>query len=1669
MPIMLSNPRRTKNFLRCLLLVMLATGFFLAGTSRSQAATFSPGCSNGQGDVAALRAAVVTASSNGQADTITLAANCRYLLAQAGGTLIFGADGGALTTLVGNGATIDGGLVEPNNVILINANARVAINRLTIQGGNGQFDPVAVSGSGLTIDGELTLNDSTVTGNQATLFGGAVRQNAGATGVLTLNNSTVSDNRGGAVVVAGAVVLNNSTLANNSIFESEIRFRAPNSRLTTNNTIIVASASGETCSSHPDATDSQVVAKHTLVLAASSCGLQDGVNGNRVVGNAQIEALTGNPAYRPLTPGSPAINAGNNSLIPAGVTTDQAGNPRIFAGTVDMGAFESTFVPATVVIAPATGTVNEGSVTTLTLTRSGGSDGVASNLSVPFVRGGTASAADYELRVDGVQLTGDVFVIPAGAAAVAVTVTILDDVDAEALESSVFTLQPNAYFNSSSSAATITIPANDLVVTNLNDFSAAATPSQRQGTLRQALQNANDRAGDDTISFAVAGTITLAGGVLTVNNNGALTIEGNGITVSGNNASTVFTVNTGATARFKDVTIRDGIDLNGGGIFNQGNLTLERVTVTANRTAAGIGTYYGGGINNLGTLTIRNSTISNNQAKTNGGGISNGGTLTVLNSTLTGNSAGEQGGGIGAGFVGSVTLINSTIAGNRADISGGGLYHGNGMTLRNVIVADNQGGDCARFNTVATDVRNSLFEVAGCGVAHGVNGNLVGQDPGLGALTGATFFPLLPGSVAIDAGNNSFVPVDLTLDQAGNPRIFGSAVDLGSYESAGALVTISPATNNVAEGGQVSITIERTGATDNALTIRFTRSSATDLILQLAGNLIGGDEVIIPAGAAAVALTLTAVDDIEAEADESHSVTLIDAAEYNLGLAQVAAVTVTANDLVVTNLNDFTNATPANARGGTLRQALRNASNFAGADTVTFAVTGVIPLSGGSLKTTGSALTTLAGAGVTVDGRGNGSVFQIEGPTTINDLTITGGNAERGGGLLIANVLVLNRSTVHGNRARFGGGIYSIFGMVTINHSTIRGNHATEYSGGIWNDEALDPAAVNMTINNSTISGNTAAHNAGIGHWANKMVINNSAIVDNIESNTLGGDGLWIQGALEVNNSILSNGQWYFGTLYGYDCYVNGGTVTFRNTLIRRPWENCPIPNGVNGNLVGQEAGLGAPTGNPAYYPLNAGSPAIDAGDNALIPAGLTTDQAGNPRIVGGIVDMGPVEATMAVVPNTPPTISANAPTVTVNEGATASNSGTVSDAEGDAVALSASVGTVINNNDGAWSWSFTTTDGLADNQTVTITADDGKGGAAQTGFALTVNNAAPTISAVTNNGPIAAGGSATISVNASDPAGPADPLSYEFDCGNDGAFEVTAQAGNNATCIFATAGAFPVNVRVSDDDGGIVTGSTTVTVTAAGALVGVCGSYGVYQNGNTYTAAGWSGAIQMGTDGKNTLKGSGGPDLILGLGGNDLIDGKGGDDVLCGGEGVDLLIGGAGNDTLDGGNGNDVLNGSSGDYDMLLAGYGNDVLLDGDGVSNASGGAGNDLFTLVLRNGWRDANGEARFAGRLTAGYGNDAVALIIFDRSPFFVELTGDEYDDPPSPLEGNQDGLGLLGNLNPAPVTSKFEAQLVVSADAAAQIGEESGAEYLSEPVGDDADAMQSNRIYLPLVSR
>jgi hypothetical protein len=231
------------------------------------------------------------------------------------------------------------------------------------------------------------------------------------------------------------------------------------------------------------------------------------------------------------------------------------------------------------------------------------------------------------------------------------------------------------------------------------------------------------------------------------------------------------------------------------------------------------------------------------------------------------------------------------------------------------------------------------------------------------------------------------------------------------------------------------------------------------------------------------------------------------------------------------------------------------------------------------------------------------------------------------------------------------------------------------------------------------------------------------------------------------------------------------------------------------------------------------------------------------------------------------------------------------------------------------------------------------------------------------------------------------------------------------------------------------------------------------------------------GGDHADSIDGGDGDDTLEGSDGNDYLVGKQGNDILRSGKGVDLLKGYAGDDLLDGGDGNDVLNGGSGDFDQLLAGDGKDVLLDWDGVVSAQGGSGNDLFALALRNGWRDPDNQARFTG-LTAGYGNDIVGLVILDHTPFHLEISGDEYDEPPSPLEGNNDRLALLAKLDPTSSIIKFERVVPVGVAQVSPdeegleidpttLTDESGAEFLSEPVGSD-ETDQQQRMFLPLVT-
>ncbi len=92
----------------------------------------------------------------------------------------------------------------------------------------------------------------------------------------------------------------------------------------------------------------------------------------------------------------------------------------------------------------------------------------------------------------------------------------------------------------------------------------------------------------------------------------------------------------------------------------------------------------------------------------------------------------------------------------------------------------------------------------------------------------------------------------------------------------------------------------------------------------------------------------------------------------------------------------------------------------------------------------------------------------------------------------------------------------------------------------------------------------------------------------------------------------------------------------------------------------------------------------------------------------------------------------------------------------------------------------------------------------------VTVNNVAPTIVSVTNNGPVGEGSPLTLVVNATDVG--SDTLTYAFDWEKRGGFDAVNQTGIIAHTWYSP-GSYTADIRADDGDGGRTFTSTTVSV----------------------------------------------------------------------------------------------------------------------------------------------------------------------------------------------------------------------------------------------------------------
>jgi predicted outer membrane repeat protein len=347
---------------------------------------------------------------------------------------------------------------------------------------------------------------------------------------------------------------------------------------------------------------------------------------------------------------------------------------------------------------------------------------------------------------------------------------------------------------------------------------------------------------------------------------------------------------------------------------------------------------------------------------------------------------------------------------------------------------------------------------------------------------------------------------------------------------------------------------------------------------------------------------------------------------------------------------------------GDLRYAIEQADQATGNSSIVIAPTlngDTITLSSPISIVKPSGTLTIQGPGadgLTISGGGRGEVFSVSpgSKVTIESLTITGGVGSRGGAIYNGGKLTLSNDTVTGNTALgSGGGVFNdVFGTLTLAQSTVSGN--TAYFGG---GGGISSAGT-VTIGDSTVSGNLSfgANGGGISS-AGRLTIVNSTISGNSASGSFGG-GIYSTSALTLNDDTISgNTADISGGGIDTEAYV-GGTSILNNTIVadnvatHDARTNDVIDNGDVGNnrltgsndligagdlgtltntLVGVDPRLGPlqDNGGPTLtQALLVGSPALHAGDPALVAAGVNTDQRGPhyARIVRGSLDIGAFE-----------------------------------------------------------------------------------------------------------------------------------------------------------------------------------------------------------------------------------------------------------------------------------------------------------------------------------------------------------------------------------------------------------------------------------------------------------
>jgi predicted outer membrane repeat protein len=286
----------------------------------------------------------------------------------------------------------------------------------------------------------------------------------------------------------------------------------------------------------------------------------------------------------------------------------------------------------------------------------------------------------------------------------------------------------------------------------------------------------------------------------------------------------------------------------------------------------------------------------------------------------------------------------------------------------------------------------------------------------------------------------------------------------------------------------------------------------------------------------------------------------------------------------------------------------------------------------------------------------------LESSPTIINCTFSGNSAERDGGAIRitgSNSVITNcifSGNLAGKRYQYasGGAIDSYSSNLMITNCIFIGNSASSSGGAMSNEHSSNPVVINCTFVNNFGS-------AMVNRFGCNPVVTNCTFIGNV-TDGYGGAMSNPYGSPTVSNcTFTSNSAEKGGAMYNYrtsptiiNCtftdnsadryggvmYTNDhGNPVLTNCIL---WGNGPqeIYNENNSNAIitycdvqGGWEGVGNIDIDPLFvdpcngdYHLYEDSPCIDAGDPNYVAGPNETDLDGNPRVAGGIIDMGAYE-----------------------------------------------------------------------------------------------------------------------------------------------------------------------------------------------------------------------------------------------------------------------------------------------------------------------------------------------------------------------------------------------------------------------------------------------------------